>query len=84
MALVGEGFFKIQGEDGYTYYTRDGSFVVNEEGYLTTLGGEMVLGTGGPITIDGEEVEIDGNGIVRVDGNIVGNIDIVDIENKEF
>ncbi len=44
----------------------------------------MVLGTGGPITIDGEEVEIDGNGIVRVDGNIVGNIDIVDIENKEF
>lgn len=84
LALVGEGFFKIQGEDGYTYYTRDGSFLVNEEGYLTTLRGEMVLGNGGPIAIDGEKVEIDGDGLVRVDDNIVGTLDIVDIANKEF
>lgn len=84
LALIGEGFFKIQGEEGDTYYTRDGSFLLNEEGYLTTLRGEMVLGTGGPIAIDGEEVEINSDGVVRVDGNVVGSLDIVDIENKEF
>lgn len=84
LALLGDGFFQIQGEDGTTYYTRDGSFVVNEDGYLSTLRGELVIGTNGPIAIDGEDVEIDGNGVVRVDGDDVGTINVVNIGNKEF
>lgn len=84
LALLGDGFFQIQGEDGTTYYTRDGSFVINGEGYLSTLRGELVLGVGGPIVIDGEDVLIDGSGVVRVDGNEVGTIDVVSIGNKEF
>ena len=84
LGLNGSGFFKIAGDDGEAYYTRDGSFTINQDGSLTTLRGEMVLGTSGPINIDGEDVSIDANGVVRVDGNLVGNLDVVNLENREF
>lgn len=84
LALNGSGFFKITGEDGNTYYTRDGSFVVNQNGDLTTLKGEIVQGTAGPINIDGKDVSIDTGGRVIVDGYEVGTLDIVDLENREF
>ncbi len=83
LALNGSGFFKVVGDED-TYYTRDGSFVVNQDGVLTTLKGEVVQGTNGPITINGKDVSISTNGVVKVDGNIVGNLDIVDLENREF
>ena len=84
LALHGSGFFKITGEDGDTYYTRDGSFVVNQDGDLTTLRGEVVQGTNGPININGNDVSIDINGLVIVDGALAGTLDIVDLENREF
>ena len=83
LALNGAGFFKIAGEDG-NYYTRDGSFIVDNQGRLTTLRGEVVQGINGPIYINGEDVFIDINGQVTVDGTIVGILDIVDLENREF
>ncbi|MBV1817476.1 flagellar hook-basal body protein [Bacteroidales bacterium MSK.15.36] len=84
LALRGSGFFKVQGEDGETYYTRDGSFTVNSMGQLTTSEGYLVMGTGGPIIINGNDVEITKDGQVFVDGNMVANLDIVDLDNKEF
>lgn len=84
LALNGPGFFKIQGDEGATYYTRDGSFVINGEGYLSTLDGREVLGTGGPISIDGEDFYVSEDGRVIVDGVESGTLDIADIENKEF
>ncbi|MBW4827912.1 MAG: flagellar hook-basal body protein [Clostridiaceae bacterium] len=84
LALEGSGFFKVQGEDGEIYYTRDGSFTVNSMGQLTTSEGYLVMGTGGPITINGNDVEITKGGQVFVDGNMVANLDIVDLDNKEF
>lgn len=84
LGLNGSGFFKITGEDGETYYTKDGSFAINQEGILSTLKGEIVLGINGPININGEDISIDINGVVKVDGNIVDSLDIVDLENREF
>ena len=43
VAIEGDGFFKIQDIDGKVSYTRNGSFVVNSEEYLTTKQGEYVL-----------------------------------------
>jgi flagellar hook protein FlgE len=43
MALQGNGFFVVQG-NGQTDYTRDGSFTVNADGYLTTSNGDLVMG----------------------------------------
>ena len=84
LALNGSGFFKVTGEDGDTYYTRDGSFVVNQNGDLSTSRGEIVQGIDGPINIDGEDISIDMNGLVMVDGYIAGTLDIVDLGNREF
>lgn len=55
--IEGEGFFAVQGSDGQTYYTRDGSFQtsVTSDGKLelVTKNGEPVLDAGdNTITID--------------------------------
>jgi flagellar hook protein FlgE len=44
MALQGQGFFITQNSNGLHDYTRDGSFTTNNQGFLTTSGGELVLG----------------------------------------
>lgn len=83
LALNGQGFFKVTGDDGNTLYTRDGSFVIGD-GYLTTLEGNRVLGRNGEIPINGEDIEIKTNGQVFVNGNLVDTLDVVDIQNREF
>ena len=42
LAIEGDGFFAI-GMNGETVYTRNGSFIVNNEDYLVTKQGEYVL-----------------------------------------
>ncbi len=84
IALMGEGFIKLQGEDG-VIYTRNGSFSIDTDRNLVDLDGRMVLGTNNqPITINGSEVNISENGTINVDGDNVGQIGIVQIGNKEF
>ena len=55
-AINGDGFFAIQGEDGNTYYTRNGRFIfaVGTDGMtLTNSDGEPVLSTTGePIVLE--------------------------------
>lgn len=85
LALNKSGFFKVVGNDGNTYYTRDGSFMIGDDGILITSTGEQVLSTGGaPIRIDGNNISIYKNGTVMVDDTEVGRLDIVDLENSEF
>ena len=43
LAIEGDGFFKIQDNEGNVSYTRNGSFVVNSDEYLVTKQGEYVL-----------------------------------------
>lgn len=83
LAIKGDGFFKIQGEDGEVLYTRNGSFALTD-GYLSDLDGRRVLGQNGEIFIANGEVDILPSGEVRVDGILVDMLDIVDIDNKEF
>lgn len=84
LALNNPGFFKVTDEDGNIYYTRDGSFTLNQEGALSTLRGELVQGLDGNIFIEGNGVSIGTDGTIVVDGNVVGVLDIVDLENREF
>lgn len=83
LGIKGNGFFKIQGENGETLYTRNGSFAITG-GYLTDLDGRRVLGRNGQIPLSGENIDILANGQVQVDGVLVGTLDIVNINNKEF
>ncbi len=78
----GTGFFGIQGDDGNTYYTRNGDFVfaLNENNSLslTTSSGLRVLNTNGaPITVSGDhiadKIKIDTDGTLMypdADGNL--------------
>lgn len=56
LALTGDGFFMIAGSDyedtEQVYYTRDGAFYVDNEGYLVNSAGLYVLNT------DGEKIQL--------------------------
>lgn len=70
-AIQGKGFFAVRGNDGQTYYTRNGdfNFMMNAQGGLTLANsdGLPVLNTNGqPITLNGNyianRVEVDATG----------------------
>src|ERR1700731_1179433 len=42
LAITGEGFFKIQLPDGTFAYTRDGSFMLDAQGRIVTVQGNVV------------------------------------------
>ncbi len=82
LALRGNGFFKIQTPDGIKY-TRNGNFTLNSDGLLTTHQGAPVMGGGGPVTIDGNNVFINTSGDVYVDGEEIVRLDIADFNDRE-
>src|SRR5271157_3996840 len=46
LAIQGDGFFMVQGENGQQNYTRNGTFTTNAENQLVTGTGNRVLGYG--------------------------------------
>ncbi|BCB96432.1 hypothetical protein JZK55_13540 [Dissulfurispira thermophila] len=88
LAVKGEGFFAIEGK-GKTYYTRNGSFSMDKDGYLVTGNGQRVLDTANkPIRIVGENINtaninIAPDGNIYVNGNILSKIKLVNLNNIE-
>ncbi len=83
-ALAGNGFFQVEGEDD-TLYTRNGRFVLDEDGTLVTSEGYQVIGVGGQIELQSENVYADPDGTlfeITADGetNEVGQLDIAVFE----
>lgn len=60
-ALTTPGFFCVQTEGG-TVYTRNGSFALDEEGYLTLPTVGRVLGQNGPIQLPTDDIISDSRG----------------------
>lgn len=80
VALTGNGFFAVQTNNGVVY-TRDGSFNLDNEGYLTLPGVGRVLGTdNAPIRLTTDDVSINTQGVVATaDGyQTFGQLQIVD------
>jgi len=63
MAIVGDGFFNIQG-DNRQYLTRNGNFDVDDEGYLVLSGYGRVLGENGAIQVNGSDFTVNNDGSV--------------------
>jgi len=90
VAINGKGFFVVQTSRGQRY-TRNGAFAINAEGQLVTSGGDIVLGTTGPITFapTDRNVIISGNGTISMrDGNTTqsvlrGQLQLVDFDNPQ-
>ena len=60
--IAGKGFFQIKTKTGQIAYTRNGSFDLDEEGYLYLSGAGRVQGTNGDIFIGTDNIITGSNG----------------------
>lgn len=67
VAINGEGYFAVQGDDGKEAYTRAGDLRVTTEGLLKTGAGLQIMGEDGPITIPpSEKLTIGSDGTISI------------------
>ncbi len=84
-ALLSEGFYTVQTTQG-NVYTRNGSFSLDDEGYLTLQGVGRVLGTNGaPILLNSTDIKTDNMGNIydSKTNAFLGRIGVVDFEDYE-
>ncbi|MBF0284381.1 MAG: flagellar hook-basal body protein [Magnetococcales bacterium] len=74
VAITGEGFFVVETPQGRRF-TRDGAFVTNSAGELSTRDGHRVLGEGdAPLVVGEGPVEIAPDGTVASANGVVGRL----------
>ncbi len=78
LAVEGPGFFVVQRADGPAY-TRDGTFFVDAEGFLTTAAGDRVLGQNGPIQVGTSDFSVAPDGTVFVGEAAVDRLRLADL-----
>lgn len=84
LALEGEGFLSVQVGD-QERYTRNGAFLLNDEGYLVTKEGHRVLGENGPIRLKKNNFVIDQDGVIWQNGEFAGDENrLVSLEENEW
>lgn len=83
-AIEGTGFFEIQTDNG-TIYTRNGSFITDDEGYLAFPSIGRVMGETGLIRLDTDAIAVDSNGNIRNEetGVLYGTLRLVDFEDYD-
>jgi flagellar basal-body rod protein FlgG len=85
LALQGNGLFTVQRADGSTAYTRNGSFTLNSDHQLSTMNGELVLGSGGrPLVLNGSSIVVDSQGVIKVDGADAGKLALAAYDPQRF
>lgn len=83
-ALNGRGFFTVRDQQGNIAYTRDGSFNVNQQGYLVTSSGAQVLNSNNqPIYIGGSKITVDSSNNIVLSSGVVQKFNIVDFDNYD-
>ncbi|WP_347491369.1 flagellar hook-basal body protein [Desulfoscipio sp. XC116] len=85
-ALQGPGFFTLSDPENEAniYYTRNGSFHLDQAGYLVNANGLRVMGEGGPVQLEGpDSFEVDANGNITENGTLNDSISIVTFENLD-
>ena len=76
---TGSAFFTVGVDDGNgnlkQYYTRDGAFILNSNGQIATNDGNVVLGEDGkPITLNGDNFTVQGDGTIIQNNQEVGKL----------
>ncbi|HEY0199038.1 MAG TPA: flagellar hook-basal body complex protein [Rhodanobacter sp.] len=88
LAIDGPGFFELEDTAGDRYYTRDGQFRLDGEGYLTATNG-MRLAQGMQIPTDASNLQVAPNGEVSVvlagetAPTVLGTIDLVSFASSD-
>lgn len=82
MAIKGDGFFCLR-VDGTEMYTRDGSFVTDSEGYLSSAEGYRVIGDMGWVYIGDEEFRLRSDGEIYSDDYFIDRLKLVTFERPQ-
>lgn len=88
VCLTGPGFIPVTSENGDVQYTRDGSFKINNEGYIVTNDGYLVGdGIKVPLNHEGLRIKQDGTVMIIKKGHTeyetLGKIPVVQFQNPE-
>lgn len=87
IGLEGTGMISVgtmkDGVVDQTFYTRDGSFTLDQDQHLVTKDGKYVLGENGPITIPDGTLNINKEGKLYVGDKLIDQLKIVDFENVD-
>ena len=86
VAINGEGFFMIETPNG-NFYSRNGRFLINNEGALIDQQGNYVLSEdGGQITLplQNQYVFINKSGNIYISENLIGNIGVFNFSNLKL
>jgi flagellar basal body rod protein FlgG len=79
-ALYGKGFFVIETPEG-PLYTRNGIFLINQNGQIVDSQGRIVSGQGGPITIPAgigqSQINVSSDGSISAAGTAIGKFSLV-------
>lgn len=90
VAIQGQGYFTVEDTQGNRYYTRDGNFRVDSQGYLTTNQGYYVLGqnTGTNnlerISVGNQSVDISPDNRIFLNGQQSYKFNIVNFNEKDL
>lgn len=90
LAIAGNAFFNIEftnkAGETTTKYTRDGSFTVTADGFLTNKDGDYVLGEDGKIQLSttAGETRIDEHGNIFQDGELVATIKLTEFKDTNY
>ena len=81
-AITGRGFFEVQNANGEARYTRNGSFNVDEDGYLCLQHIGRVMGANGPIYLGTDNINATKEGLITDadTGEALAQLRIVDFE----
>ena len=77
VAIEGKGFFVVDTDHGVRY-TRNGQFMRQSDGTLTTNEGDVLRGASGPIKVGAGPIEIGTDGTIRAGGAVSGKLQIVE------
>ncbi len=81
LAINGEGFFRVQQENGEMVYARRGNFQLNQDGEMLTSSGAKLLGAGDiPVVLPPGEMNVTRDGSILADNQLVGTIPLYDFE----
>lgn len=81
-AVRGDGFFAVQKGNGVVY-TRNGSFNLDDEGYLVLAGQGRVLGDNGPIHLGTDKITVNSQGDIYTDSGRVDRIALYNVADKK-
>ena len=74
MAIYGNVYFNIRGQDGAVYQTRNGQFELDGDGYLILGKAGRVQGRNGDIRLNTGDFEVNNAGDISVNGEIVDRL----------